>query len=253
MTIKLITRGDDCGSNSSANRAIKECVDYGILKNVSIMAPCAKIHEAADIFKNDKTTCFGMHATFNAEWSDVKWGPVSPIKYVQSIVDENGNFFSTPTIMHQQPIQIEEVMQELQNQLDLLCRLGFNIEYMDSHMGYEVLNEQMVKEFDGFCKKNGLVNYRPFNRRLPAIKSDLNLVDKLILQLEKAPDGQYLTVNHPAYNDDEMRKCYLPGVTGNEVALDRDWQRKVYLDKKVLDYCTSNDVISIKYTEAKPI
>ena len=45
--IRLITRGDDCGSNHTANVAIRAAFEHGILKNTSIMVPCAAVEEAA--------------------------------------------------------------------------------------------------------------------------------------------------------------------------------------------------------------
>jgi predicted glycoside hydrolase/deacetylase ChbG (UPF0249 family) len=36
----LITRADDCGSSHSANIGILQAIEGGILKNISLMAPC---------------------------------------------------------------------------------------------------------------------------------------------------------------------------------------------------------------------
>ena len=76
-SIYLYTRGDDCGSSHSANRAILEACETGILKNVSFMLPAPYIEEAAQMFSGRNEFCFGLHVTMNAEWDSLKWGPVS--------------------------------------------------------------------------------------------------------------------------------------------------------------------------------
>ncbi|HAA77607.1 TPA: hypothetical protein DCE37_21050 [Candidatus Latescibacteria bacterium] len=37
--IRLITRGDDAGSNVTTNRAIRDACVNGVLRNVSLMVP----------------------------------------------------------------------------------------------------------------------------------------------------------------------------------------------------------------------
>ena len=74
--IRLITRGDDAGSNVTANRAIRDaCVD-GVLRNVSVMVSCGGALDAADRLRDLDEVCIGLHATMNAEWSRVRWGAI---------------------------------------------------------------------------------------------------------------------------------------------------------------------------------
>ena len=47
--IHLITRGDDLGTNHSANAAIREAFQSGILRNASLMACCPAVEEAAEM------------------------------------------------------------------------------------------------------------------------------------------------------------------------------------------------------------
>jgi predicted glycoside hydrolase/deacetylase ChbG (UPF0249 family) len=91
--IHLITRGDDCGSNHSANVAIREAFKSGILRNTSIMVPCAAIEEAAEMLAGEAGLCCGLHCTITAEWDNVRWGPVLLPGEVPSLVDANGHFF----------------------------------------------------------------------------------------------------------------------------------------------------------------
>lgn len=97
--VYLITRADDCGSNATANRAIMKTCDQGIVKNVSRMACCHAIEEAARLFAGRDDICFGLHGTLNAEWDNVKWGPIMPTERVPSLVDERGHFWRHPRLM----------------------------------------------------------------------------------------------------------------------------------------------------------
>ncbi|MDP4170622.1 MAG: ChbG/HpnK family deacetylase, partial [Bacillota bacterium] len=156
--IKLITRGDDCGSNKTANQGILEAVDKGILKNVSLMACCEDIEDAAAIFARKKEVCFGIHTTMNAEWDVFRWGPVLPKSQVPSLVDEQGYFFQTVDAFAKNSPKINEVMAELQAQLYRLRDLGFNITYADQHMFFGSVIKDFDKVFDNWCKREGLIN-----------------------------------------------------------------------------------------------
>ena len=48
--IQIITRGDDCGSSHAANLGLMEAAKAGLLKNISVMATCPFIEEAAEMF-----------------------------------------------------------------------------------------------------------------------------------------------------------------------------------------------------------
>ena len=76
--IRLITRGDDAGSCEAANRAILEACERGVLRNVSVMVPGPAFEAAARLLADRPEICLGLHATLNAEWEEVRWGPVLP-------------------------------------------------------------------------------------------------------------------------------------------------------------------------------
>ena len=67
--IHLITRGDDLGTNHSANAAIREAYETGILRNASLMAGCPAAEEAAELLAGERGLCVGLHSTLNAEAS----------------------------------------------------------------------------------------------------------------------------------------------------------------------------------------
>ncbi|WP_052675769.1 ChbG/HpnK family deacetylase [Paenibacillus sp. IHBB 10380] len=94
--ISIITRADDCGSNHSANIGIQKAIEGGVLKNISIMATCPSVEEAARLFIQRTDICFGLHFVLNAEWDNVKWGPVSNPFEVPTLTESNGLFNQHP-------------------------------------------------------------------------------------------------------------------------------------------------------------
>ncbi len=250
--LTLITRGDDAGSSVTANRAVGEACAEGILRNVSVMVPCDALGNAADRLKDLGHVCFGLHATFNAEWSRVRWGSVC--NDVPSLLQTDGTFFqSVPALQENQP-QLNEAMAELQSQLNKGRAAGFTFAYADQHMGFGRAIDGFDEAFDHWCSKEGLLNYRHYHRRLPSATSEEgDSVERVIAQLKAAESGQWAIVGHPAYDTEEMRETGNANMSGEEIAQDREWQRRWFTDARILDYCETNDVVPIRYDEAERI
>lgn len=126
---RIITRADDYASSRSANAAIARTADAGFIKNVSIMAPGPYLAEAAQLLAHRKDICFGFHMTLNAEWDQVRWGPVAAKEQVPSLVDRAGYFYQDPVLFREYPPSLQEIIAECEAQLDKLTAAGFNITY----------------------------------------------------------------------------------------------------------------------------
>lgn len=248
--IRLITRGDDCGSSRSANRAILDACRNGLIRNVSFMVPCPFFAEAAELFHREEGLCYGLHATLNCEWLGMNWGPVLGTEKASSLVDADGNFFKTTMELHQHKPQLEEVMAELKAQLEIARRHKLKIEYVDLHMGFDWVTEGLREAIDHWCRQEGLLCEFHFGSSLPKVEEQGDRVLTLIAQIDAAESGEYMLVLHPTYNDEEMRGFSLSGMTGEETARDRDWQRCLAMDRRLIDYCQTNRVKPIRYTEA---
>ena len=77
-TRRIITRADDLGSFHSANLACLHAYKKGMLRNGGFIVVGGRIDEAAELFRNEKGFCCGLHAALNCEWEDVRWRPVLP-------------------------------------------------------------------------------------------------------------------------------------------------------------------------------
>jgi predicted glycoside hydrolase/deacetylase ChbG (UPF0249 family) len=223
----------------------------GILKNASVMVPCPAIEEAARMFVGERGLCCGLHATVNAEWDSFRWGPVLAPERIPSLVDGEGHFFQTTRALHEHGAQVSEIMAELQAQLDRARELGFDVRYVDTHMGFAWVAEGLDGAIESWCQREGVRYSRHYAQRLPQVEVGGDPVERFIAQLDAAAHGQYLVVGHPAYDNDEMRALGHEGNPGHVLAPRRDWQRRIFTDSRVLRYCLENDVVPTRYDQAQ--
>ncbi|MFL7809614.1 MAG: ChbG/HpnK family deacetylase [Anaerolineae bacterium] len=257
--LRLITRGDDLGCNHTANVAIRDAYQQGILRNTSIMTPAPAIGHAAELLVGKHDLCCGLHCTITAEWDNVRWGPVLPPDEVPSLVDRDGHFFQTTRTVAEHGPRLNEIMAELRAQLQRARELGFEVRYADTHMGFAHIVDGLAEAIDAWCTREGIRNARHYGRRLPpldaaqaaATGSELDPVEQFIARLATAPPGQYLIVGHPAYDTPEMHELGHEGMPGDRVAVERDWQRRLFMDPRVVAYCRENGVLPIRYDEAE--
>lgn len=111
--IRIITRGDDSGSCHSANKAILDAFQKGVLRNTSIMAPAPTFFEAAEMYKGVGELCVGLHGTLNDEWNTHRWGPVLGANEVPSLVMADGTFFKSPRDLWPNNPNYDEILAEL--------------------------------------------------------------------------------------------------------------------------------------------
>lgn len=248
-SVRLVTRGDDSGSCHSANVAIRDAYDRGILRNTSLMVPAPAFEEAAAIYRDLPGLCVGLHATLNAEWDAVRWGPVLNAGEVPSIVDGRGHLFQTTQALNENGPEPAHVMAEVQAQLDLARARGLDVRYVDTHMGFTWIGE-LDERMAAFAEREGLI-YRPEGvSRLPAPQGEhANPVERMIASLDAAGPGTYLVVGHPCYDTEEVRLFSHPGIEPGSEGRARDWQRRMFMDPDVLACCERNGVAPIRYDE----
>lgn len=248
--IRLITRSDDAGSSQGANKAIIRAAEHPFVKNISLMATGAYIEEAARELKDKKHICFGLHFTMNAEWDLVKWGPVSPVSRVSSLVERDGWFYPDPAASHKAGALIEEIYTEWCSQLDRLTKLGFDVRYADTHMFPELAFEGLADIMSGWYKEKGLVDHRYFYNPLPHI-DDISKTDGLFEDvIREISEGQYFYLTHPAQSTEDM---YLTGnktAPTEEIVGGRQKDMEFVTSHKTIEICEKYNVQPIRYDEA---
>ena len=254
MTKKqLVVRGDDGGSCDSANAAILEAFQNGILRNTSLMATGSALDEAAELLRDLNGLCLGLHVTLTSEWDAVKWGPVLSPGRVPSLVDENGHFFPSTRALAANHPHPDEMMAEASAQLTRLRSKGLSISYLDDHMGVGHVGTFKTR-LEGFAKEEGLNFVSGSPPRLPRLETSLedpatSTTATFIARVRAAPPGTYLVITHPGHDAEDMRAYHHAGLAAGEVARQRDADRRMLTDRGVIAFCGLEDVALLTFAE----
>jgi predicted glycoside hydrolase/deacetylase ChbG (UPF0249 family) len=224
--VRLVTRGDDAGSCTSADSALAECARGRILKNIGVMVPGPTFDSAAALLRDLEGVAIGLHVTLNAEWDSVKWGPVLPAEKVPSLVQPDSSFTPFPKVLHERGFSKEEAMAEVRAQLAKARSAGLEISYLDEHMGVGWIG--LREELARLCEEEGLVDHAKV-RYLEGAAS----AEELILKLQRTEPGTYAVVTHPGRDADDMRAFVHPGLQAGQIAREREGDRRLWLDPKL--------------------
>lgn len=245
-TLQLVTRGDDAGLAESANRAVRECFEEGILRNVSVMAPAPALEHAVTELADLQGLCVGLHVTLASEWESPSWGPVLPPEEVPSLVNNVGEFYASPAELFEHSPDRGEVCAEMKAQLVRLRDAGFEVTYADAHMLPERHSDWFGDELADFCLREGLIDGTDIDF-LPGHGFEVD-PDWLLERLDDVESGTHLLVGHPAYNDEETAEIY-GGQDRGDVGPTRETQRRMFTDKRVLARVMDGDIRVIRYDE----
>lgn len=136
--IPLLFRLDDIGMCHAVNMAAKEVLETGMTVSMSVMVPCPWFNEAVELLKKYSNVSVGIHLTLNSEWKQYRWGPVTGVHQVPSLVDSLGYFFPSRSKLFGNNPQLSEIETELRAQIEKAIKAGLKIDYLDYHMGAAV-------------------------------------------------------------------------------------------------------------------
>jgi predicted glycoside hydrolase/deacetylase ChbG (UPF0249 family) len=220
----LVIHADDFGGSHSINRAISEALEKGYITSASILVPCPWFPEAAEFAKAHPDADLGIHQALNSEWVGYRWGPVTSIDQVSSLLDAQGYLpLDTPEVAKN--AKPEEVERELRAQVERAQKMGVHITHLDTHMAalfgttdlYQVYLKMghsyglpILEEWEGV---HGPLGVKPPHEEM--------LVQKVISidpgvpaekwtawyedQLKPLGPGVYQIIVHLAFDDDEMQ------------------------------------------------
>jgi chitin disaccharide deacetylase len=244
---RIITRADDLASYRAALPAMQEGVKAGTLKCVGVMACGLYLDEALPWLRTLEGVDIGLHFCLNAEFFSPKWGPVSQIADVSSLVEADGSFTPSPMRLHERGFSVDEAAAELEAQFNLLVDQGISVHYLDEHMGVAWLPglRERVAEF---AQQKGLL-YDPERSGIPYGRDGDFAASVLASFLRPEADGRLFVV-HPAADGAEMRSLLYEGASPGQVAMEREEDRRFFTDPRVLDSMKRGDWTPIRWTEA---
>ena len=129
----LIIHADDLGMAHTVNRASFEALDRGWITSASILVPCPWFPEVARYARAHPDADLGIHLALTSEWTTFRWGPLSPVDKVPSLLDPDGYLPMLETTVAQRA-RPEEAERELRAQIERARAAGVRITHFDSHM-----------------------------------------------------------------------------------------------------------------------
>lgn len=249
----LIIHADDAGLSHAENLATIAALKAGPVNSYSIMTTCPWFKEIANFAIENNEIDYGIHLTLTCEWMNYKWGPILSRSEVPSLVDSQGNFYSSRDNFKRNAT-VEDVKRELHAQIDKAYDLGLNPTHLDSHMYTLGLKGEFLEVYKGLGAEYKLPIF--LNRQLiESESSGLNadqclnendfIIDKAVFgdyevfkngglydfydsSLDKLVEGVNIILIHPAFDNQEMQ-----GVTIEHPNFGSEWRQIDY------DYFTS--------------
>jgi len=140
----LIIHSDDLGVAHSENVASFKAIEDGAVNSASVMMPTPWVLEVAEYAKaHSDSHDFGLHLVLSSEWKHYKWGPVSSINKVPTLINEHGYFHSGCM----SELNIKEVESELRAQIDRAYAMGLVPTHLDSHMGCLMQTQELIEAY----------------------------------------------------------------------------------------------------------
>ncbi len=246
----LITRADDFASSHAANAAIARAAEVGFVKNISVMAVCPFVEEAAALLAGRDDLCFGLHIALNSEWDDVRWGPLTG---APSLTDARGSFYQDPALFAEHPPRLDEVLAEVETQYCRLAAAGFHLSYAECHMLPERYLPGLQERLARWTCEKGLLDFSCYMDSVLPRMDDVAGTPGLFGEVLSAlGGGQYLYVAHPALYGEEMLQTGNAMVSGAQVACHRDADAAFMADPQTLETCRRCGFTPIRLDEAVP-
>jgi chitin disaccharide deacetylase len=256
--IRLLVRADDMGVAQAVNEACIKSHRDGIVKSVEVIVPGAWFLDAVRLLKENPNLDIGVHLALTSEWERVKWGPLT---LAPSLVDGDGYFrpmtrqradFPPGTGFVDASPKLEEVERELRAQIETAQRhLGKRVSHVSSHMyaaratpELQALTERLAKEYGLRMEDAGLKFAGTFGS---STFTSEQREKALVELLEKLLPGQWLILEHPAFDTPEMRNIGHKGY--ENVAADRAGVTHAFTSAKVKEVIARRKITLVSYAD----
>ena len=255
--MKLLSRADDFGSAKAANKAILESVEKGyVVRNVSCMAVGPYIEESAEYLKKYRHIDIGIHVTLNAEWDEIKWGPLTKVDGESGLTDAGGYFLPSQQKLVERKPDVTKIIKEYDAQLDKLTALGLQVSYADSHMFPELFIEGLEEEFQQWIRRKGLLNsteyYSSHTAGNPTFtENEEDFLKSMDEWLKKAKEWEqifYLT--HPALANEETYLFANEHFPRGVVQKERQEEYLAVTSSLWNEWCERYEITPVRYSQA---
>ncbi|WP_161598258.1 polysaccharide deacetylase family protein [Maribacter flavus] len=253
----LIIHADDLGLSNSTNDACVDLLKKGFINSASLMVTCPWFPQIAQFARTNKDIFdFGVHLTLTSEWKYYKWGPVSSINEVPTLVDDHGFFFSDVNSVRKQG-NVSEVELELRNQVKRALDFGIKITHLDAHMHVTKISSEFAQIyhkigrdynlpvlFSHYDKDINTENFFTVDYLYQASPMDYEKgLDKYYLEvLKNLPSGLSCLLIHPAFDNEETQ-----AITVGHLNWGSRWRQMDYDFFSSMDYREIIEETGIKF------
>lgn len=123
--IKLIVNADDFGYSNAVNYGILDAFKYGVVRSTTMMMNMPGTEHAVKLAKENPSLGVGIHLVLTCG---------KPLLHdVDSLTDEEGNFFRNPDQFFSNHISMSDVEREWRTQIELFLSCGLTPTHIDSH------------------------------------------------------------------------------------------------------------------------
>jgi predicted glycoside hydrolase/deacetylase ChbG (UPF0249 family) len=252
--VTAVIRCDDAGMSHAVNMAIKEVAESGLPFSTSVMTACSWFTEAVEILNKYPHVSVGIHLMLNAEWKEMRWGPVLGSAAVPSLVDSLGNFFPSRALLMANKPKLDEVEKELRAQIHKAFKAGLKPDYVDYHMGAAVGTPELRAIVEKLAAEFGLGISRYFGEQdAPGLYfAPLGAkTDTLVAVAKRLPVGvRNLLVIHVGQETPELNALTDLNVGGlPEMSRHRNEERKALLSTEFRAALTTRGAHLITYRD----
>ena len=215
----LILHADDLGVAHSVDAASFDALDKGNITSASVMMPTPWVGEVAAYAKSHPDADLGLHLTLTSEWQTYRWGSLSPVDKVPSLLDSAGTFPSdVPPVVAK--AKVAEVEMELRAQVQRALALGIRPTHLDSHMGTLFATPELTAAYVKVAREYRLpflaMRGAPGTAPQPPLTDKDVLVDAVVIAGPEIPREQWKAFYLKAVAD------LKPGLTEMIVHLGHD-------------------------------
>jgi predicted glycoside hydrolase/deacetylase ChbG (UPF0249 family) len=249
---RLIVRGDDMGYTHSGNEALIKCYKEGIETSIEVIVPSPWFPEAVKMLRENPGVDVGLHVALTSEWDNVKWRPLTDSNgYFFPMVYPNKNY-PRASISENNP-DIKEIEAEIRAQIEMAKKHIPRISHISGHMGCTRLNEEVRQLVSRLAREYGLLDESSLQQiqyvglGQPS-KTGQEKIDRFLHLLDTLRPGKtYLFVEHPGYDNDELRAVHHIGY--ENVAQDRQGVTDLFTSPKVKARLKERNIQLISYRD----
>ncbi len=265
---RLIIRMDDMGAFHSVNEAFLKAYPHEIMSSVELMVVTPWFPEAVKMLRQMPKVDVGLHLAITSEWENIKWRPLTSCP---SLTDENGYFYPMmgehPAYPGQSILEnkwdILEIEQEFRAQIELALKNVPQISHISGHMGATGFDAEVVKVVRRLAEEYNLpaidrvgameeyqFTYAGYDGPKQTSAEKEAAFIKMLGNLE--PGKNYMFIDHPALNNDEMQTVGHIGY--EDVAVDRQGVTDFITSEKVKQAIADYGIEIISYNDlTKPL